>query len=214
MNFSAPVEPDQETPPPRRVEISLDRTPQARRLSSGARYAGVAAASCIALAIVVSPARAGFFDFLFPSAQPAMPAYRPPPHFFHRRIAHVEHHQKKIVAAPRHRIVEAKAHPVAPGAVDLMDDDSLRDGDAVMTPTGLRIFVGSEGRHHSQGDFARISDTEGLSRRARSALLAVDAGHAGEQPALVTGRSATDAGISAGVPIVDPRGQKIRYVGP
>jgi hypothetical protein len=214
MSSSAPVESNPETPSPRGIEICPDRMLQARRLSSAARRATIAVASCIALAIVVSPARAGFFDFLFPSAQPAMPAYRPPPHFFHRRIAHVEHHQKKIVAAPRHRIVEAKAHPVAPGAVDLMDDDSLRDGDAVMTPTGLRIFVGSEGRHHSQGDFARISDTEGLSRRARSALLAVDAGHAGEAPAPVTGRSATDTGISAGVPIVDPRGQKIRYVGP
>ncbi len=131
-------------------------------------------------------------------------------------MAHVEHHKKKVAAAPRHRIVEAKAHPVAPGSVDLMDDDSLRDGDAVMTADGLRIFVGSEGRHHSSDDFARISETEGLSRRERSALLAVDAGRAGEgrQPALVAGRSASNKGISAGVSIVDSRGARIRYVGP
>ncbi len=131
-------------------------------------------------------------------------------------MAHVEHHKKKVAAAPRHRIVEAKAHPVAPGSVDLMDDDSLRDGDAVMTADGLRIFVGSEGRHHSSDDFARISETEGLSRRERSALLAVDAGRAGEgrQPVLVAGRSASNKGISAGVSIVDSRGARIRYVGP
>ena len=230
MSISALVEPKQETPSPgRSVAISRDATPEgrcseraARRkflpLAACAHRATIVAAACIALAIPASPATAGFFDFLFPPAQPAMPAYRPPPrqHFFHHRIAHVEHHKKKVAAAPRHRIVEAKAHPVAPGSVDLMDDDSLRDGDAVMTADGLRIFVGSEGRHHSSDDFARISETEGLSRRARSALLAVDAGRAGEgqQPVLVAGRSASNKGISAGLSIVDLRGQKIRYVGP
>ena len=216
MSFTAPVEPDRETPPLRRVEISLDRAPQARRFGSGARFASVAAASCFTLAIVVSPASAGFFDFLFPSYQPPAPVYRPPPpHFFHRRVAHVEHHPKKVAVA-HHRIVEAKTHPVAPGTVDVMDDDSLRDGDAVMTSDGLRIFVGSAGDHHNRDDFVKISETEGLPRSERSALLALDVSHEGQaqHPAALAGRSAAEAGISAGVPIVDPRGRKIRYVGP
>jgi hypothetical protein len=196
------------------------RSARARRklfpLAVCARRAIIAAVACIALAIPFSPATAGFFDFLFPPAQPTMPAYRPPPrqHFFRHRIAHVEHHKKKVAAAPRHRIVEAKTQPVAPGAVDVMDDDSLRDGDAVMTQDGLRIFIGSEGGRHSSDDFARISETEGLSRRERSALLAIAGGREGAQPALATGRSAAEPGISAGVPIVDSRGARIRYVGP
>src|SRR5450631_3620934 len=125
MSSSAPVEPNPETPSPRRVESHLDGTPQARCLSFAARRATIVAAACIAFAMPLGPACAGFFDFLFPPSQPAMPAYRPPPQFFRHRIAHVEHHRKKVAAAPRHRIVEAKAHPVAPGAVDVMDDDSL-----------------------------------------------------------------------------------------
>jgi hypothetical protein len=84
----------------------------------------------------------------------------------------------------------------------------------VMTQDGLRVFVGDEGPHHSQGDFASVSETEGLSRRARSALLAVDAGREGARPALVTGRSAAGTGISAGAAIVDAKGRQIRYVGP
>jgi len=215
MSVKALEEPGQETPPLRRVGISLDRPAQARCFGSGARFASVAAASCFALAIVVSPASAGFFDFLFPSYQPPAPVYRPPPHFFHRRVAHVEHHPKKVAVA-HHRIVEAKSHPVASGAVDVMDDDSLRDGDAVMTSDGLRIFVGSAGDHHNRGDFVKISETEGLPRSERSALLALDVSHEGQaqHPAALAGRSAAEAGITAGVPMVDPRGRKIRYVGP
>jgi hypothetical protein len=213
MSSSAPVEPNPETPTSRRIGNGLDRAPQARRLSSVARRATIAAAACIVLAMPFSPARAGFFDFLFPPAQPAMPAYRPPPHFFHHRISHVEHHKKKVAARLWRGTAEAK-HLAAPGAVDVMDDDSLRDGDAVMTADGLRIFIGSEGRHHMQGDFVSVSETGGLSGRERSALLAVVGGREGGQSALVTGRSAAEPGLSAGVPIVDPRGARIRYVGP
>ena len=129
-------------------------------------------------------------------------------------------------------------------AVDLMDDDSLRDGDAVMTADGLRVFIGEKGPHHEQDDFVKVSETDGLTRRKRAALLAVDKGYPGA-PAVVTGRSvserksaeapvgasgdvaketaaaAEDAGnsaapseLSAGVPIIDPRGRRLRYVGP
>jgi len=189
----------------------LDLTRRARRF-------GGASVACILLAMPASPASAGFFDFLFPPAQPArpaMPMYRPAPHFVHHRIAHVEHHKKKVALAHRgHKIVEAKAHPVAPMAVDVMVDESLRDGDAVMTAEGLRVFVGLERSHHTQDDFASVSDTEALSRRKRTALLAVAGGREGAQSQLVVGRSAAEPGLSAGVPIVDARGVKIRYVGP
>jgi hypothetical protein len=218
MSFADPHESKQDKQPPR-VESSLDPTRPKRlsRRAANARRLGVAAAGCILLAVPVSPATAGFFDFLFAPArpvEPAMPVYRRPPHFFHPRLAHVEHHKKKVAAVRTHRIVEAKTHPVAGRAVDLMDDDSLKNGDAVMTADGLRVFVGDEGPHHSEGDFVKISDTDGLSKRERSALLAVDAGHEGDRAALVTGRSAADMGISTGVPMIDSRGHKIRYVGP
>jgi hypothetical protein len=96
-----------------------------------------------------------------------------------------------------------------------MDDDSLRDGDAVMTEGGIRVFVGSEGLHHGPDDFARIAESEGLSRRQRAALAAIEPRDKKEaQPVLLAGRSVADRGLSAGEMIVDPRGNRIRYVGP
>ncbi len=252
MRLGARVEPNPETPSLRHsVETALDMTPQGRRSArpSGAspyrlaykrisavarlRYAGIMV-GCIALAVPLSPASAGFFDFLFsPARPPAAPFLRRPPmHFWHRQQArthayaerrqtHFEHHQKKVAMATRHKIVAAKADAVPRGVVDLMDDASLRNGDAVMTPDGLRVFVGDEGPHHSSDDFAKLSETEGLSKREQTALVAVDAAYqdagkdAGEPPpALVTARSVAEAGLSVGVPIIDPKGRKVRYVGP
>ena len=97
-----------------------------------------------------------------------------------------------------------------------MDDESLRNGDVVMTAEGLRVFTGSAGSHHDEEDFVKISDTEGLSKTERSALLFIDSGAAaaGVAPAVLAGRSVADGGPAAGQIITDPRGNKIRYVGP
>lgn len=199
------------------------------RQRMAARCAGIVAAGCLALAVPAAPANAGFFDFLFgvqPAAPPPMTLYRrPPAHIHHQRSAHVERHRKKVAApaAPRHRRMVAAAAPVLlRGPVDLMDDRSLKNGDAVMTADGLRVFVGDEGPRHAAEDFAAISETEGLSRSERGALLAVNAGHADAagaaakpaEPTPVMGRSAAAAGLSAGRTIVDPKGRTIRYVGP
>ena len=205
MSFAVPLKHMRKIPP-QKAGSDFDLMRRVRRISVGS-------VACILLTMPASPASAGFFDFLFPPAQPAMPIYRPAPHFVHHRIAHVEHHKKKVAAAPRHRIDEAK-HLVAPIAVDVMDDETLRDGDAVMTAEGLRIFIGSERPHHTQDDFASVSDAEALSRRKRTALLAVAGAREAGQSTLVAGRSAAEPGLSAGVPIVDARGAKIRYVGP
>ena len=95
-----------------------------------------------------------------------------------------------------------------------MEDESLRNGDVVMTADGLRVFTGSPGSHHSEDDFAKISDTEGLSKTQRTALLFLDSGASGGAPVLVAGRSVAEPSTTAGEIITDPRGNKIRYVGP
>lgn len=120
-----------------------------------------------------------------------------------------------MAAARRHNGPDGKG-PLLQRVTDLMSDETLRNGDAVMTQDGLRIFVGSEGSHHDPDDFIKVSETEGLSPREQSAFLSVDAGlQSGPvQAPIVTGRSAADPEMSAGVPIVDPKGAKIRYVGP
>jgi hypothetical protein len=241
MSISPPWGTRQNTPSPTATDRTVHRLALKTRKRGGrskgplARCA-VAAAGCIALAMPLSPASAGFFDFLFPQPQlaaPAAPSYRRPlhfshrqrPQFDHRRVAHFAHPSKKILATKHHKTIEAKGL-LPRRVVDLMDDESLRNGDAVMTQDGLRIFVGDEGPHHSADDFAKITETEGLSRRELSAFLAVDPSSGGAatgdqgtptevaQAPLVTGRSVVDVEISAGVPIVDPRGNKIRYVGP
>jgi hypothetical protein len=181
-------------------------------LTNCAGRAGVAAAVFVALIAPVSPAQAGFFDFLFPP-QPS-PALAPgyPPGF---RYEHRQHRRK--IAARHPRIVVARSHPSsAHGVTGFMDDDSLRDGDAVMTPDGIRIFTGSSSAHHSADYFAKISEIKGLPSRERNALLAIDAGNSGGSgdSALLIGRSVADSGLSEGAMITDAKGHRIRYVGP
>ncbi len=177
-----------------------------------ARAVSFVAAACLALTIPLSPANAGFFDFLFPPqpAPMAAPMY-PGPHYYARP------HQKKKVASRHPKIVAGNSHPALAHVVSsVMEDDSLKDGDAVMTDDGIRIFTGTSGSRHTSEDFAKIADIKGLSKRQRSALIEIAAGSAGAdpQPALLNGRSAADSSVAEGEMIVDPKGNKIRYVGP
>jgi hypothetical protein len=184
--------------------------------SNCARAASFAAIACFALTIPFSAANAGFFDFLFAPLHPVQPTYS-------EQYAPQPLPKKKKTAAHRPRNLVAKLHPAhsphaaAPTAVvGLMDDESLRNGDVVMTADGIRVFTGSAGSHHNDDDFARVSDIRGLSKTQRSALLFLDSGAAGAgaELTLVAGRSVADGSAAAGEMITDPRGNKVRYVGP
>ena len=172
-----------------------------------------------------SIAHAGFFDFLF--GQPERPAVRPYEPYpnglpywgtegFRRRADRGFHrHGHKLMG--RRKVVVADNHPVGPLApTDLMDDDSLRPGDAVVTPSGIRIFIGSSGSHHGSEDFRKPSDIKGLPKRERKALAALDAQDSGTdgKPGIATGRSASELKLVFGETIIDPQGHSIRYVGP
>jgi hypothetical protein len=165
-----------------------------------------------------SHARAGFFDFLFgPFQTQAVRPYDAYPGFrrhadrgFHRHGHRVAAHRKLIAA-------DGTDHPERPLApTDLMDDDSLRRGDAVMTPTGIRIFIGSSGNHHDPEDFRKPSEIKGLSKVERKALAALDAQGSGTdgKPGMATGRSASERKLVFGETIIDRQGRSIRYVGP
>ncbi len=174
--------------------------------SLGKRVRCAAAAACCACAIPV-PANAGFFDFLFPpQPQVVTPYYAPS---YERQP-----HKKVVKIHPK--IVVGKTHPTLQHVVSsVMEDESLKNGDAVMTEDGLRIFTGSRGSRHSSEDFARLSDIKkGLSKAQRSALLAIDAKGRAPAPALLDGRSIADPAPARGESITDPKGVKIRYVGP
>jgi hypothetical protein len=180
-------------------------------LSKCARAAGFAAIACFALTLPFSAANAGFFDFLFAPLHPAQPTPQYAPQPFPQKKRVVIHRPKNLVA----KLHPAKGAHAAP-VVGLMDDESLRNGDVVMTADGIRVFTGSAGSHHKDDDFARISDIKGLSKTQRSALLFLDPGAAGAgaELTLVAGRSVADGSTAAGEMITDPRGNKIRYVGP
>jgi hypothetical protein len=189
---------------------------------------GVAiAAVTVALDIAFpSISHAGFFDFLF--GQPERPAARPYEPYpnglpywgadqdFRRRADRGLHrHGHKLMG--RRKMVVADNHPVGPLApTDLMDDDSLRPGDAVVTPSGIRIFIGLHGSHHASEDFRKPSDIKGLPKRERKALAALDAQDSGTdvKPGMATGRSASELKLVFGETIIDPQGRSIRYVGP
>ncbi len=182
-------------------------------LTRFARAGGLAVAASLALVLPLSPANAGFFDFLFAPLHPAQPAYSPQQYApsLPKKKKAAAHKPKNLVA----RLNPAHGPGVRAGAVvGLMDDQSLRNGDVVMTAEGLRVFTGSGGPRHSEDDFARISDIKGLSKTQRGALLALDVGAGGANPALLDGRSVAEAAPTAGEMITDPRGARIRYVGP
>jgi hypothetical protein len=164
-------------------------------------------------------ARAGFFDFLF--GPPAVPEQQPydAERVYRHRFSHGFHAHKP---AARHKLALADKpdHPVRPLApADIMDDPSLKRGDAVMTPAGIRIFVGYSGVPHHPEDFRKISEVKKLSQRERSALAALDTPAikvekqgADQGPAM--GRSASEHKITAGETITDSNGRTVRYVGP
>ncbi|WOJ88748.1 hypothetical protein RZS28_13115 [Methylocapsa polymorpha] len=191
------------------------------------RHARVLAIAAAALASSLNGAHAGFFDFLF-GPQPVLrspapgypggmgPRWHPHAYFHARRPRVVVLHHRHLAAVEKTR--HAAGSHAAPG---IMEDDSLQDGDAVMTERGIRVFTGDDSRdHHKPEEFAKLSETKGLSSRARAALTAIDA-HRSEGggsllrgPDVVTGRSAADSKVSEGELITDPRGRVIRYVGP
>jgi hypothetical protein len=164
-----------------------------------------------------SIAQAGFFDFLFgpPPQTQAVRPYETYPGHFRRHADPSFHAHRKLVVVDR---TDHKVGPQAP--IDIMDDDSLQHGDAVMTQAGIRIFVGDSSDHHQPEEFRKISEIKKLSQREREALAALDApganpgGQTAGQSDMVTGRSATEHNVTAGETITDPNGRTVRFVGP
>jgi len=180
--------------------------------------------SLLALTLVLpGNAQAGFLEDLFGSLFQPPPAYRGygepawgPGGFRHRahpwkqKAGHKSAARKKIIAAAK----PDTGGPQEP--VDIMADKSLRKGDAVMTPSGIRIFVGQSGDRHEPGDFRKPAEVKGLSKSARRALAGLEPGDSASSvsPGIVTGRSVTGRAITAGEMITDAKGKTVRYVGP
>jgi hypothetical protein len=186
----------------------------------------IAAVTCLSGPILAFPgsAQAGFLEDFFGSLfqpPPAYRGYRDSPawsggghhhraHSWRQKAGHRSATRKKILAA-------AKPETIGPQEpVDIMADKSLRKGDAVMTQSGIRIFVGQSGDSHEPEDFIKPSEVKGLSKSARRAMARLEPGDSATSvPAgIVTGRSATGRAITTGEIITDAKGRTVRYVGP
>lgn len=179
-------------------------------------------AAFLVAAVGAVPARAGFLDFLFNPKAPIWNPFAPEPEQAQpspRAVAPVRKKKPHRLASRSLSVFEKTRPSGLPHAsLDFMDDGSLRGGDAVMTPNGIRIFVGQTGTKHRPESFASLTQVKGLGKRERSALAALDARLSGSRRAeakagLVTGRSSAEP-VSSGKLITDPKGRTIRYVGP
>lgn len=172
-------------------------------------------------------AHAGFLDFLFGqtfqprAARPGGDLGGMPDHWGagsgFRRHADRGFHRHGQKSMARRTVLIADNHPEGPiPSTNLMDDESLRYGDAVMTPAGIRIFIGNSSDHHAPADFKKLSEIKGLPKVERKSLAALDVQGSGAdgEPGMMTGRSANEHKLVYGETIIDPQGRPVRYVGP
>jgi hypothetical protein len=146
-----------------------------------------ATAGLISLAAMTSPASAGFLDFLFTPAGTSIAEPSEPPALLIRPRATPAPAVKLRITRPQVKskslIVEAepakvKSDPCCKPGEDpvayLMHDETLRPGDAVMTPDGIRIFEGPISSHHGESDFAPLAKVRNIAPSSRAELAQVD----------------------------------------
>jgi hypothetical protein len=128
----------------------------------------------------VAPARAqDIFGFLRPFAAP-VPTYLP---YEYQPVPTFERPVRKVRPRPKAVPVEQAAikmpqTPKAPGETanpvpGLLADSTLRAGDMVMFPDGLRVFTGRAGDRHTMADFVPVA----RSGRAVPASTRKEVGH-------------------------------------
>jgi hypothetical protein len=175
---------------------------------------------CAAL-VLPSTAEAGFFDQLF-GGGPSHSFFGDQPAIQYRAAPRHIHHPRKIV----------EEKPAVQTPTDLMHDETLHYGDAVMTTSGIKIFTGERHYVHDMDDFTPLKDVR-MKPKEKMALAEINAARTGQAletnssdqnaldqksktaPDVVTGRSAAVVTPAAKeVMINDHDGKPIRYVGP
>lgn len=135
------------------------------------------------LSLVAVPAQAqGLFDFFRRLSQPSAPA--PTYHPFDNGIPQSSQPRRKptrpkpVEPTP----IKMPDKPKAPGEIDnpvplLLADSTLRPGDMVMFPDGLRVFTGKPGTQHRLADFQPLSRAgKSLSRETRKLVAQLNPG--------------------------------------
>jgi hypothetical protein len=139
------------------------------------QYVGVV---CIALTATIPPAQAGFFDFLFGRQEapaPAAPAYVPAGpstrHEFHPPVLRRKHVAHQTPSLPKTALCcKDGGDPM----MAIMNDPTLRKGDAVMTNRGMMVYEGASGASgHQADDFVALAKAVSLSKFDRARISAV-----------------------------------------
>ncbi len=173
------------------------------------------------VALPVFSAQAGLFDFFSPFEpepqraieQPATSELPPP-------VIPLQQHR---VETHRHMMVVRKnpndKTPADHRSLGLKKDSTLREGDAVMTANGRRIYASASSSQMSEvAKLDGANGAKGLSQTEQTALAAVDVQKTETKSAsadeLLTGRSSATESSVAWKWLRDPKGKLVRYVGP
>lgn len=141
----------------------------------------VIASLILPLAIGIVPVRAqGLFDFLRGLSRP-VPAAPPPQPVDTLPNSFADQPRRRTPARPKPAAVEVLEvkTPIQPrraGEIDnpfpaLLADGTLRPGDMVMFPDGLRVFTGRVGSRHKVSDFTPVAQAGKVLSRATRKLV-------------------------------------------
>ena len=189
---------------------------QGRRLT-------LAIALAAGTALAPASAHAGFFDQLFGGGTPAPEPQQVQPDGGGYSYDQLNQGYTAIPSRPRaakKRVASVDRKPVLQKTTDIMSDNTLRPGDAVMMKSGVHIFAGDSDSHHDKSDFVALDTAHHVSKDAKGQLVALDVAHrapleyAASTTTMLEGRSVGGREISEGYKITDVRGRSIRYVGP
>ena len=64
--------------------------------------------------------------------------------------------------------------PAKPGKVSIFEDRTLKRGDAVMTPDGIRVFAGSASWPYTKADFIDLASAKDLNKDTTKVLAEVN----------------------------------------
>ena len=104
-------------------------------------------------------------------------------------------------------------------SVALLQDFTLRKGDGVMTPKGIKVFRGAQHWPYKRNDFLSLAETRDVTGLDRGALAAIEQAAKGLRPAVARTKSKVpeQPGRANAAPIRtmrDANGKDIRIVGP
>jgi hypothetical protein len=145
-------------------------------------YSVLSLALILPLAVSTAPARAlDFFGFFRAPSQPIAPPpasqqfeYQPSP-VIQRAKPKVRSRPKPVAAEQTD--IKKPVEPKLPGDIAnpvpaLLADSTLRPGDMVMFPDGLRVFTGRPGEQHKLADFKPLAQAAKHLSRATRKLVA------------------------------------------